>query len=200
MYSGSIQIPASYAGCSIYSLGPFVALAGYVVSAAGKTDDNLTLSLWPSEAFAPIAQIMNKSESAPNAEAEDEAEAACATFNIVGDMYRSVLQPQSSTGGGSPFNFTWKLEEPGAYYFVLSTDGLNNANVNLQLTRSEYAFQTYTMLYTPSTTVTSIQGYWVGQGMIYPIVKNAFLIAGLSALIVLCVVAVVLGRRRTGKH
>jgi hypothetical protein len=202
-YSGSLQIPqlsppspCGEGSISVYSVGPFYASPGDDVSVTGSTDYDLGLAIWPSPLFAPLIGILQGAASSPAA-----AEAACATFSLVEDQAiadRWVVLHFATAG--SPFDFDWISPVGETYYLVLETDGRNNANVMLHASLTEFTHLLYTVSYTSSTTVTSIQGYWVGQAMIYPIVKNAVLIAGLSALIALCVVAVVLARRRMGKH
>lgn len=149
----------------------------------GSTDYNLTVALSPKWLYDEASGYLNLP-------AGTESYAGCLTFGallISGSFHGRVTGP-------STFDFDWVVNSTEDYDLVLVTDGLNLANVVLQLGLSPV--YTATISFTPTTTVTSIQGYWVGQAMIYSIVRNAFLIAGLSALVILCVVAFVLRRRR----
>jgi len=197
LYSGSFQIPqlspppqAGSCAYSVYSLGPFPASKGDKVSASGSTDYGLSAAIWPKAQFDAVSGFLNQPPG-------PESEAGCFTFMLAEDSLSSQVFWRVFWSNSS-ISFHWVLNAPDEYYLVLTTDGLNPANVVLELGLSPV--YTSTISYTPTTTVTSIQGYWVGQAMIYAIVRNAFLIAGVSALVILCVVAFVLRRRRTPKH
>lgn len=194
IYSGSFQIPplnpvplAGYCSISVYTLGPFPASKGDKVSATGSTDYNLTVNF-------VLKGIYDTASGYLNVPAGLQGYVGCLTFTtemVAASSYRRLTGPSS-------FDFDWVVNSTDDYYLVLTTDGLNLANVVLQLGLSPV--YTSTISFTPTTTVTSIQGYWVGQAMIYSIVRNAFLIAGLSAVVILGAFIFVLRRRQTPKQ